>query len=365
MKKSQNLLLANTYYWMFTLGFVIVFLLYFQNFLKSLIIALVIWYIIKKLRDTVALIKIGSFKLSGWLITTISTTVVFLVLYLIISILASNFQKLAMEIPHYSENVKINLQKLESQFGVDDLDEGFTGILNKYRSVIIGFAGSFAGVIGKSALIVIYIIFMLVEENLFKRKISKVLKASKNGDSISKVGDAVAHLFDRYLSAKFFTSFLTGLLSYFGLLILGIELPALWAFLIFLFNFIPSIGSVIATAFPAIFAFIQFGTVTDPVKVLAVIGGIQLFVGNIVEPRLMGDRLNISPMVIILGLTLWGFIWGVTGMLLSVPITATMIIVLGQFENSRPIAILLSKNGEISMLQKIEEKETILKEEAP
>ena len=141
---------------------------------------------------------------------------------------------------------------------------------------------------------------------------------------------------------------MTGLLSYFVLLIIGVDAPAFWAFLIFVLNFIPTIGSLIATIFPTIFALLQFGDFTQGILVLAIVGSIQMVIGNLVEPKLMGDSLNISPLVVLLTLAIWGVMWGITGMLLSVPITVIMIIIMSEFQTTRPLAILLSQTGKIN-----------------
>lgn len=354
MNSSNNSLTAVTN-WIIISVTALAALIYFHNFLKALAIAIVIWYLIKKLRDSIALIKLGKFKLPKWLITTTSTVIIFLVIYLLSHLISSNIQKLAMELPQHSDNIKALLRKVEIDFGMADLEKGFSTLFDEYKNEIISYAGSFAGVIGKSLMVVIYVIFLLLEESVFGKKITKVLETTHKGKNIQKIGAAITLLFDKYLSVKIFTSFITGLLSYFVLLVIGVDLAALWAFLIFLFNFIPTIGSIIATAFPALFALMQFGQLHEFILVLACVGAIQLLVGNLIEPRIMGDRLNISPIVVLLGLTLWGFIWGVTGMLLSVPITATFIIIFSQFEETKAIAILLSKNGEIGIIEHHEE----------
>ena len=120
-----------------------------------------------------------------------------------------------------------------------------------------------------------------------------------------------------------------------------------WAFLIFMFNFIPSIGPILGTILPSLFCLIQFGTFTPALVVLFGVGGVSVLVGSLVEPKLMGNTLNISPLVAIISLALWGSIWGIIGMLLSVPITVAMIIVFSQFPNTRSIAILLSEKGKV------------------
>lgn len=160
---------------------------------------------------------------------------------------------------------------------------------------------------------------------------------------VSKIDKSVSN----YIALKTMSSLLTGFLSFFALLFIGVDAPFFWAFLIFILNFIPSIGSLVATLFPAIFALLQFGDFTQPILVLAIVGVIQIVVGNFIEPRVMGNTMNISPLVVFLTLMLWGLMWGIPGMLLSVPITVILIIIMSEFEATKPIAILLSKNGEI------------------
>ncbi|UXX77628.1 AI-2E family transporter [Reichenbachiella carrageenanivorans] len=347
MEQSKELKLANVAYWMIVVAGTIGTLMYFQNFLKVFSIAILIWYVVKKLRDLVSKIKIGKYQLPKWLVTSISTATVFLLIYSIGKIISTNIQHLTNNIPMYSDNISRALLNVGDLIGIDNLDETYMALISEYKSSIMGYAGSFAGIIGQFIIILIYVVFLLLEETLFQKKIQKVLKTTVAGSNIYGTVEAVTNLFDDYISVKIFTSFLTGLISYFALLIIGIELPALWAFLIFLFNFIPSVGSVVATVFPALFGLIQYGETSVALTVLIAVGSIQVLVGNVLDPRLMGSRLNISPLVVLLSLTLWGFMWGVVGMILSVPITATLIIIFGQFENTRPLAILLSKNGEI------------------
>ena len=113
-------------------------------------------------------------------------------------------------------------------------------------------------------------------------------------------------------------------------------------------NFIPTIGSLIATVFPAIFALLQFGQFKEGLLILGIVGSIQLVVCNFVEPKLMGNSLNISPLVVLLTLAIWGVMWGITGMLLSVPVTVILIIIMAEFPATRPFAVLLSQNGEVN-----------------
>ena len=137
------------------------------------------------------------------------------------------------------------------------------------------------------------------------------------------------------------------ILSYCILLVAEIDFAAFWALLIFILNYIPYIGSVIAVAFPVVLSLLQFSSIILTASVLIGLLGVQLLVGNIVEPRITGKSLNLSPVVIVLALSVWGSIWGVIGMILSVPIMVMVMIVLSQFSKTRPIAVLMSQSGEI------------------
>lgn len=346
-ENTSELKIANVSYWIIVVASTIATLMYFQEFFKAFFFSIIIWYIIKRLRDAIANVKIGKHRSPKWMVTVISTATVFLLIYTVTTIISTNFQNLAQNLPSYGENIDLALSEIESHTGDLGLNESFGGFFTEYKKPIAGYAGSFAGVIGRILMTLLYVVFILLEESMFERKITKVLKTTKSGESIYKTVNAIGKLFDGYLSVKIFTSFLTAILSFFALKLIGVELAALWAFIIFMFNFIPSIGSVIATLFPTLFAMVQYGDFQTGLIVAAAVGVIQVLVGSVIEPRIMGDKLNISPLVVILGLTLWGFIWGVIGMILSVPITATMIIIFAQFENTKPLAILLSKNGEV------------------
>jgi predicted PurR-regulated permease PerM len=155
----------------------------------------------------------------------------------------------------------------------------------------------------------------------------------------------------KYVTLKSAISLVTGALSYFALEIIGVDFAFFWAFLIFLLNFIPNIGSLVATLFPALIAGLQFGDLEQPLLVLVSVGAIQLLVGNFLEPRLMGDSLNISSLVVILGLAFWGALWGIVGMFLSVPIMVMLVIILSQFQSTRGVAILLSDKGDIDKIK--------------
>jgi predicted PurR-regulated permease PerM len=148
-----------------------------------------------------------------------------------------------------------------------------------------------------------------------------------------------------YLGIKTLLSIITATASWVIMKWVGLDFAEFWALLIFFLNFIPNIGAIVATAFPMLLALIQFDNWFPFAVITTGIVSIQFVVGNLIEPRFLSKSLNLSPLVILIALALWGAIWGVLGMFLSVPITVMMMIVFAHFEKTRPIAILLSKDG--------------------
>ncbi len=119
--------------------------------------------------------------------------------------------------------------------------------------------------------------------------------------------------------------------------------------MIFILNYIPTVGSTLGAVLPSLQTLVQFGDPTKFLLVLAILGIFpQFMIGNIIEPRFMGRSLNLSPFVIILSLAVWGFIWGVAGLFLAVPLTVIIMIICSHFAPTRWLAILLSRDGQIA-----------------
>jgi predicted PurR-regulated permease PerM len=217
----------------------------------------------------------------------------------------------------------------------------FAGLLSSLLSALTSLFGS-------AFTVLLYLLFILLEEPILPQKLKAMYPDKKKYNHIKNLVAKIDHSIGSYIALKTLVSLVTGFLSYFALLFIGVDAPLFWAFLIFVLNFIPTVGSLIATIFPAFFAILQFGEFTHGLLVLGIVGSIQLVVGNFVEPKLMGNTLNISPLVVFLTLAIWGVIWGITGMLLSVPITVILIIIMSEFEGTRPFAILLSQQGKLN-----------------
>lgn len=320
-----------------------------QSFIIPIVLAILIWFLIKELRTFFSKLPIIGKKIPEWLLTILSTLILFVIFGLVINILADNFNKLSNNIPAYEKGLEHFNDQMISNYNLD-FSSAISKFMGKYdfSDIIKQVLNSLTNLFSNALLIGFYVLFMFFEETIFTKKLAFIYKNdskkySEIKQTLSKINDAIT----TYISLKTLVSILTGILSYIALAIIGIDTPFFWAFLIFILNYIPTVGSLVATVFPATIALLQFGDLTHFFITLSIIGFIQLVIGNFIEPKLMGNSLNISSFVVILSLTFWGMIWGITGMFLSVPITVILIILFAQFKTTKPIAVLLSDKGEV------------------
>ncbi len=336
---------------------IITLLQYFKNFLQPFVVALILWFLVVEVRSLLGKISIKKKAIPRPVLTLISTVAVFYIFYVITNLIIVNFQSLAANADKYNTALVNLLESIEDVIGVENLGEAVQGGQKAIVANATVAAKALASFIGRFFLVLFYVIFLLLEESAMAKKLHIIYRRSSSKARIKNSIGRITTLMSDYLGIKIFTSFLTGFLSFFVLLFLGIDLPVLWAFIIFILNFIPSIGSIVATSFPVIFTFLQYsGDWGKALYVLLGVLAVQVFIGNLVEPKILGNKLNLSPLVVILGLTFWGFVWGFVGMLLSVPINAALMIIFSQFESTRNTAILFSKDGDIEYMTKAEIK---------
>lgn len=322
-------------------------LIFAQSIIIPFILAILFWFLIRVIKKLLTKIKFVN-RLPRWLITVLSSVLLLGFLVLIIEMIMQNIQQISETMPVYQANINKITTTINNRFNIDlanmvtdyAKDFNFGGILTDLFSAL-------TGIFGDAFTVLLYLVFLLLEEPIFPKKIRAMYPDKKRFEQVNSLIVKIDNSIGEYVSLKTVVSLLTGFLSFFALLFIGVDAPLFWAFLIFILNFIPTIGSLIATLFPAVFALLQYGEFTPALLVLTIVGAIQLVVGNFVEPKLMGNTLNISPLVVFLTLAIWGVMWGITGMLLSVPITVILIIIMSEFPSTQPLAILLSQKGEL------------------
>lgn len=347
--KNTGFRLSRITNWLIIISVIIFAMIYFSNLLKPLVLALVFWYLITELRNQLGRIKFGSKSIPRWLRTTLAFIILIIILFFTGNLIARNIEQIINKIPEYTEVQNYQLSDIGDKIGVPDLPDRIERGLGKLNiaNFLTNILNSLTTALGNIVMIIIYIVFLLIEELIFKKKVKLISRSESQYKSILDITDQVEVAINKYISMQTLVSLLTAVLSYIVMIILGVEFAVLWAVIIFILNYIPYIGSLIATLLPSLFMVLQTGELISGIWVFLGVEVVQIVVGNYVQPQLMGKSLNLSPLVVVISLTLWGFIWGVLGMLLSVPIMSVLVIILAQFPSTRYLAILLSEGGDI------------------
>lgn len=316
-----------------------------KDFLIPIVIAIGVWFFFNAIANKLGLIKIKGKSAPLWLRYIFASIGIGSFFYLVSNLINKNVKSLQSRLDFYQENLGRVEQNINELFGIQ-IQEKIPEFAAKFDiSTVIGMVvDSLSLLVSNTFLVVIYLIFLLIEQRMFSKKLQQIFngtheKAFKKG--LEKVKSSI----ESYILVKTLTSFLTAILSFIILKIIGVDFAFFWAFLIFLLNYIPNVGSLVATVFPAILTLIQFDTLWPAFFVLFGIGAIQFTIGNFIEPKAFGKSLNISALVVILSLAFWGFIWGLVGMFLCVPITVIIMIIFSNFKETKPFAILLSDDG--------------------
>lgn len=190
------------------------------------------------------------------------------------------------------------------------------------------------------------LMFLIVEKNTFTKKMRDILP-DREEKTFFKIGKRIYDDLNTFFLSKFFIAMFNGVVSLIIMKFFGLEYALMFALFVFLLDFIPAIGWIIALGLPFLYSFVQFDTPLNSVIMLACLIIPQTLSGNYLEPKIMGNRLNLSGFVIMVSLIFWSSIWGIAGAFLAVPLMASINIVLAQFKATKPIAKLLSKEGEI------------------
>ncbi len=342
----------------FTLTLIIIalslfLLIYGRTLLIPLVVAIVIWYLIITIAQSIQGVPILGKHLSSQLAFFLAILVCFGILCLLVALIQSNIAAIVSAAPAYQERLEQISGHIFRYLGIEHpphLSTTFQEL--NFNQIAASFAQTATDIASSTGIILIYVLFMLMEHHSYDKKLAALIhdegKLKKARSLIQQIGRQV----QTYVKIKTLASLLTGFCSYLVLASVGVDFADFWALMIALLNFIPTIGSIIATLFPCILTIVQFDSWTPFLIVAIGLTSLQFFIGNILEPRFMGKSFNLSALVILLSLAVWGHIWGIAGMFLCVPIMVIANIILANFPQTKPIAILLSENGEIRSEEK-------------
>ena len=327
------------------------YLLYIgKDLLLPLVIAIALWYLIFTLGNAFSHVSIGQFQFPKPVCLMASFFTFVGLAWLVINFLSSTVDDVLEIAPVYQENLNARLESLAFVDIGEFEGQSFGQLLSSWIDIPAyarSIASSLTSILASGGLILIYLGFLFLEQGHFNKKIAALVSDREREEDINKLLHRIRDDIQKYVIIKVFTSSLTGILSYVFLRFMDVDFAGVWGLIIFLLNFIPTVGSIVATIFPALIAFAQSDGYSLFLIVLSGVGLIQICIGNILEPRLTGSSFNLSPIVILLNLALWGYIWDIPGMFLCVPFLIIITIILSHFPQTRPIAVMLSSDGKL------------------
>lgn len=292
-----------------------------------------------------------SLKIPAFIAFTLSLATYFWIFWLLGKIIGSNIEDLIVLLPEYQEKVSLMISKIFEYLSIPE-PTSISEVLNKldlqyiFTAVIWGFTSIFSS----AGIILFYVLFILLEYRYFKDKLNLMIEKNEKKSQILEIIEKIKKDIKSYFVIKWIVSLITSVLSYFIMLKAWLDFAVFWALLIFVLNFIPSIWSIIAVSFPVLLSFVQPDFwLYKSLMMTSFLVSIQVIMWNIIEPKFMWNKLNLSPLVIIIALWFWGTMWGIVGMLLSVPIMVILNIVFAKIPSMRPIAILLSEKWELQV----------------
>lgn len=334
-KKYSSFLSVNV--WLLTLGFVIYVLYIGSSIIIPFVVAVLLSFIVISI--TKFYHSKGLHNILAFLFALISIGIVF---YIIARIINSNVEEIINAAPEYQRKLMDIFDTYAQKYSIDSSllrDELIAKI--DIPTLLSSAAGVVTSIVKNAGIIFFFMVFILLESKSFRWKLALITGGEKS--TFFNVFEQIQHDIKSYFKIKTITSLSVALLSAMIMYFFDLDFLMFWAFIIFLLNYIPNIGSIIAVCFPVLFSLVQFESMYATTIFLILMTIAQVFIGNLVEPRLMGNKLNLSPLVILVSLIFWGTLWGPIGMLLSVPIMVMVNIVLAHIEATRPIAILLSE----------------------
>lgn len=324
-----------------------------QDLIIPFIVAILFWFAIIWVSNTYQKFWVPKF------ISMILSLLTYVILFwLIWELINSNIDELIEKLPDYQEQISwiiknfFHTTHIPEPKSVDEMLQNFD-MTNVVKKLLTGITSIFSN----TGMIFLYTLFILLEYRYFWHKLILVISDEEKRNNVIETLNKIKTDTKAYFIVKTIVSFITAILSYFVMASFGLDFTIFWAFLIFILNFIPNIGSIIALIFPISIALIQKDISLFSLSfITSWLIWIQILMWNIIEPKFMWNRLNLSPLAIIVSLSFWGALWWIVWMLLSVPIMVIINIILAKIPTTKPIAILLSEKGEL----KIESDEEVL-----
>lgn len=323
------------------------FLVIGKSLLLPIVVAVISVYVLIAASDAVGRLP-GCRHMPEWLRRALVLAAFLLAVIWLGGVMVATAEQISPRLPDYQKNVTGLVSQLVAIAGVKgDPDwhrlwsDTFGALpLQQVAGTVLGSISAAAGLI---FMVVVYAVFLMGERNGFAHKVAVALPGD-SGIRASQIITETNRAISDYLAVKTLVNVILGLLSYAVLWAFSVDFALFWAILIALLNYIPYVGSFLGVIFPVVLSMAQFGSIERTLALAALLTLAQMGVGNVLEPRMVGRKVNMSPFVVLVALALWSSIWGVSGAILAIPLTSIIAIVMGSFASTRPFAILLAEN---------------------
>ncbi|MBO5946592.1 MAG: AI-2E family transporter [Alphaproteobacteria bacterium] len=327
---------------------IIFFLWIARSILIPLLVAAFLWYLMNAISDYYRrALPHPDNKFLNHLYNGISyigtLATVLLIGYLFSTQVSPMFSELTSALPTIQEKLTNLGTYLSESVGLH-FDANMIPNLTKIATNI---GASVAGIATSFGMVLVYLIFMFVEQSTFNKKFNAMFPGKRQSKKFRYILDSIDTNMKKYLFVKTAISAITGVASFIWLQLIGVEFAGVWAFIVFITSYIPTIGAIVACSLPILYSLVSAPTLQQPILTAVGLITLQILFGNIIEPRLTGKTLNLSTLAILINLVVWGMIWGIAGMFFSVPLLVAIYIICAQFDSTRWVAVLLSADGQI------------------
>ena len=285
--------------------------------------------------------------------TILGIVIVFLILFVliffIVTLLISSSKAILTLYPKYEERfltIYVTVAEIfnlpyDSDLSLFNNLWGQLGVRNAIQSMALSFSNNLITFVRNLTVVSLFLIFLLMEMGLFKAKAIAALDGKTPGRITLIMRDIIQQV-TKYISVKFFISLLTGIFVFLGTWVVNLDFPIIWGFLAFVLNFIPNFGSILSGILTTFFALVQFWPKPAPVIWVGfVMLAVNMILGNFVEPKVQGRNLGLSPFIIIISLSVWGWLWGFLGMILAVPMMVILKIICENIGFLQPLSIFM------------------------
>lgn len=319
-----------------------------RGVLEPLLISILLCYVLRAMARAYARFIAGEGAEPSWRVQVLAAVTLVLVLIFLVSMVSDKAAQLRANLPTYEANIDRMVARVSDTFGLST-GTGLDALIEKidFTAVALSVAGSTAGFLSGFVIILVYIVFIFLEASSFREKLAAISSDPGSVDRVLQTVDEINKEIETYMGVKCLVGIVQAVPTYLVLWIAGVDGAVFWAVLIFFFSFVPTIGTLIGIAFPAVMTLVQFAEPAPFLLVTGALAAVQLAGSNWLEPRLMGQSLNLSPLVILISIFGGGAIWGITGALVAVPVLSVTVIIFSRLERMRPVAILLSSDGKI------------------